>query len=215
MPKAADKSVTFAMPYGQYGGAQFAICKPMDIKRRRFLWRAWMPAPMASVSRDDMVKLDEGQWDKLSLPYALFIGHNPSNADAMRNDMTIIRETFFCRQLERSILLKLNISDICATDPAELDNHRIVVEKMNLDMIAKAARSAADILFVSGVPHRSITGATELVMRELIRVYGDRPKCLGLTATGWPRHPSRIHAAAPILSLAKCLSHYDRTGKNV
>lgn len=206
------KSAVFAMPYGEYGGASFAP----DTKtlRRRFLWRAWASEPLAGVSVRDQERFDRGDWASLSKPFALFIGHNPSKADGSKNDMTILRELFFTKRMGHCYFLKVNACDICATDPAELDKLLTTHNQDNLDLIAQAASHATDIVFATGAPHRLVYRACVDLMQDLSHRYGAKVKCLGLTATGWPRHPSRLASSADLDSLGAALRRYEQDGRN-
>jgi hypothetical protein len=86
------------MPLGMRGGAEFRG----DRKQYRpLLWREW-GAPGAA--------------------YHLFIGMNPSTADAMVNDPTVATEIRLCMRWGVSAYRKCNVSDYRATSPKDLRN---------------------------------------------------------------------------------------------
>lgn len=128
------------------------------------------------------------RWD--SGPPLVFVGLNPSTADAHQDDPTLRRVMGFARRLGAPAVLLVNLFSLRATDPRELwsaeeserngpsaDRH-----------LRQAVRCAAGVVACWGaVPEAGVRRARR-VLRRL-----DRDQVpvgvLGLTKHGHPRHP--------------------------
>jgi hypothetical protein len=171
-----------------YGGAIFSD----DGLYRHWLWRMWPAAPLAQVFAVNCGWLNGGMFELLNLPYALFIGHNPSKADGKMNDMTVIREIDITKRLGYSCYVKMNVVDRCATDPMELGGDLLGdagQAGFRRIMFWRAVRGASRIILATGNPHKLIAGMAKQMIEELSR---NELWCMGTTADGWPRHPSRL-----------------------
>lgn len=164
-----------ALPPGMAGGAEFSTCG----RYRRALWRRW----------DDLLAHQGG--------YVLFIGMNPSMADADHNDPTITREIGFARRWGFRHLVKCNIGDYRATHPRDLPSDPAeACTQENLAAIEEKAKGAQRIVMAHGAPPAPLRLAAQQVF-SMLSVSLERPVfCLGFTSGMWPRHPLYLPNAA-------------------
>ena len=122
---------------------------------------------------------------------ALWIGCNPSTADAEYNDPTIIREINFTKMFGCNCYIKMNVLDYRATNPKNLpiDNAR---SKYNFDNICNEVEQLEDddlVIFAHGNPpskdHVLDFKRIYLYVRE---IHPDIISCLGTTKAGWAKH---------------------------
>ncbi|MCA9242371.1 MAG: DUF1643 domain-containing protein [Phycisphaerales bacterium] len=137
-------------------GATFSRCR----RYRYALWRVW----------------DNG-------PLALFIGLNPSTADAERNDPTVRRCIGFARDWGYAGLLVANIFAFRSTDPKGLTETANPVGPRNNHWIVRLHQRADITIAAWGVG-----GALHNRGRAVLSRLTD-PHCLGETKAGAPRHP--------------------------
>jgi len=128
---------------------------------------------------------------------------NPSTATAEKDDATIRRCIGFSRLWGYAGLLVVNLFAFRATKPADLIVHLResgrtpgpdrVIEPENLSWIAAVARRPGPIVAAWGAWARRIPGIdVELRrIRAMARNSGEWV-CLGVTATGEPRHPLMV-----------------------
>ena len=113
---------------------------------------------------------------------------NPSTADGSRDDPTIRRVIGFSRRWGFASALVVNLFAWRATRPADLLDAEDPVGPDNdgtvLDVVA---RSDAILLAHGALPRRLAPRAE--VVAALLRGAGPGVRCLGRTASGWPRHP--------------------------
>lgn len=116
----------------------------------------------------------------------LFIGMNPSTADATVNDPTIRRELAFAKAWGYTQLWKVNLGAWRATNPKDLQGVADPVGRENDNWIKHFAAAASRIVCAWGVPPQPLKHRPEEVLRMLrgLPVYH-----LGLTKDGHPRHP--------------------------
>ncbi len=144
---------------------------------------------------------------------ALFVMLNPSTADAVADDMTVKKCLGFARGLGLDRIGIVNLFTVRATDPSAL---RLIAER-NGDEADAYIRAALDwlreggkrgsLIFAYGsspwagtkLNDKSMAGALIRAQAERIKFVRDealrrelQPMALGLTADGWPRHPSRF-----------------------
>lgn len=133
--------------------------------------------------------------------YALWIGMNPSTADANFNDPTVTREVIYTqRRLGLGSYVKCNISDYRATDPKVFrtlprDERR---SSVNLPTIVTQAAGAKVVIFAFGAVDkclRDLADETVAAVREL----GRETFCVGYTKDGFPRHPLYMPGDPPLL----------------
>jgi hypothetical protein len=166
--------IRLPMEKGVTGGAEFSPCG----RYRRMLWRQWGSSGST----------------------VLFIGMNPSTADAEVDDPTIRREIGFARRLGAARLVKCNIGDYRATNPKDL-LPLLTVEACTLANVAEISlqvRAADMIVMAHGVPPAPLLQPAREIAALITRI--DRPMfCLGLTKDGWPRHPLYAPRSAPLI----------------
>lgn len=155
-----------ALPEGVCGAALFSPCG----RYRHSLRRDWTP-PGAR-------------------PRAiLFIGLNPSVADAEVSDPTCHRELNFARDWGYTRYLKGNILDWRATSPRDLPREASVARSpRNLHVLLSMAFEAEVIVMATGnVPVRFawIEAETRDTLRATCRPF----MCLGRNKTGFAKHP--------------------------
>ncbi|WP_262027608.1 DUF1643 domain-containing protein [Microvirga sp. Mcv34] len=132
-------------------------------------------------------------------PFVLFVGMNPSTADATVDDPTVRREWGFARRLGFSRYVKANVMDYRATDPKDLLAPGVEPRSAeNLPEIVRLAKMAGLVVMAFGAlpkPLRHYANETVSALREA----GVALHCLGYTADGSPRHPLYLRSDAPLL----------------
>ena len=154
------------------------------------------------------------------LPALLFIGLNPSRADDRRDDPTLRRLLGFCRQWGYGALEVVNLFGRISPAPASLRrspdpvgeaNDRWLQRALGAQLAAATPGQAGAIWLGWGNQGGWRQRDREL-LRLLDRALAERDQrqalsllCLGLTASGQPRHPLYVAAAsAPqLLTLAQ------------
>lgn len=148
---------------------------------------------------------NEDKWrytlGRAGLPTLFVVGLNPSTATAERSDPTVSRVAKVAKANGYAGFAMLNLYPIRATDyrtlPAKVDK---VAFDRNLDAIeALVTEHAAPTLWAawgeSVLHHRFFMRSRDELIR---RLQPHRPKWVRfgeLTATGHPRHPSRLNYA--------------------
>jgi hypothetical protein len=121
----------------------------------------------------------------------LWIMLNPSTADDQRDDPTIRRCIGFSRAWGFGAMRAVNLYALRATDPADLRAHPEPVGPDTDRHIARAAAGANIIVAAWGA--FPLAKARAAPVLDLIA----RPvRCLGLTASGAPRHPLYVPRTA-------------------
>lgn len=137
------------------------------------LWRRWVP--------DGRVLL----WILL----------NPSTADAVQDDPTIVRCIRFAARWGYGAIRVINLFALRATDPRELYAAADPVGPQN-DAIAEKALPAADGVICAWGNHGQLNDRGARVQEMLSRHRCD-PRILGVTRLGQPMHPLYIAYSAP------------------
>ena len=153
----ADPRADLAAP----SGARFSGCR----RYRHVLWRSWAP--------------DAGS--------VVFVGLNPSTADASRNDPTIRRCVGFAHDWGFGAMVMVNLFDVRATDPAVMRRRRAPLSRANDAVLLEHARRASLVVAAWGA-HGAHRGRADAV-RALLKRHGVEARCFGLTASGEPLHP--------------------------
>jgi hypothetical protein len=156
-------------------GAIFSDCEAY----RYLLWRQWKE-----------IGAREGT--------VLGCGLNPSIADHMILDPTMVRFIGFTRRLGYARFEMVNAYGFRSTDPRGLhhladpvgpDNDQVIAERM----------AAAEVIIVGW-------GAFPLAAaraRRVVELASGKPlHCLGITQAGWPRHPLYLRSDAPLIPWA-------------
>jgi hypothetical protein len=133
--------------------------------------------------------------------FILWIGLNPSTADASYNDPTIGREMDFSMAWDADALVKCNIADYRATDPKALTAPGVVpCSRINLPMIRDIAKHA-DRIVVGWGSMDKVRSLTHLAVdvESALHADGHRLWCLGLTANSSPKHPLYVKGDTPLV----------------
>lgn len=170
--------VRLALMPGVNGDARFSDCG-----RYRQLMRRWVG-------------------DDFPQRYVLFIGMNPSTADATANDPTCAREWTFANREGYSGMVKANVGDYRATDPKMLLAPGVVaVSEQNLPTIRTAAAAASLVIMCHGKLNKALAPAGKALVEALTA--DDIPLwCFGTNADGSPKHPLYLRADTPLVRFA-------------
>ena len=131
-------------------------------------------------------------WDQ-RLPTVLFIGLNPSIADAEVDDPTLTRCINFAKAWRCGGLLMGNLFAYRATDPKQLNRVSNPVGPDN-DMWLARLRSGVELAVAAWGYRGTLYDRAAAVAERMGELH-----CLGTTRTGAPRHPLYVRAiAAPV-----------------
>lgn len=131
--------------------------------------------------------------------YILFIGMNPSTADAMVDDPTCAREWTFARREGFSGMVKCNVGDYRATHPKMLLQPGVeAVSPANIPTIRQAAAGADLVVLCHGKLNRALAPAGREIV-EVLRSDGVKLWCFGTNADGSPKHPLYLRADTPLV----------------
>lgn len=169
--------VRIRLPDGVAGEAQFSPCG----RYRQTLVRDWTPA--GTVPRA-----------------VVFVGMNPSVADAAVSDPTCHRELGFARRWGFTRYLKANMLDWRATSPRDLPaDPGLAASPANLPAILALAAEAEQVVLAYGklAPRYAPVVATTL---EALRATGKPLFCLGRNADGSAKHPLYLRADSPLIA---------------
>ncbi|MEM1183680.1 MAG: DUF1643 domain-containing protein [Planctomycetota bacterium] len=126
-------------------------------------------------------------------PSLVFIGLNPSTADADLDDPTIRRCVGFAKRDGYGGLHMLNLYAFRSTDPKRVVEAEDAVGPDN-DAALREGTDAADVVASWGAIHWSTIRAT----RVLSMIDPKNLWCLGRTKHGHPRHPLYVKADRPL-----------------
>jgi hypothetical protein len=113
----------------------------------------------------------------------LFVGLNPSTADARTDDPTIRRCIGFAQRWQFGTLIVANLYALRSSDPSKLATARDPVGPENDRWLRRLSRHAA-VTVVAWGAHPAVR-ERETTVLDLF----DAPMCLGMTLAGHPRHP--------------------------
>lgn len=175
-PHDAGGKTRLAMIDGVDGKAEFSECG----RYRLWLSRDW-------------------SWQRLTdgrNQFALWIGMNPSVAEADVDDPTIRREMAFTRAAGLQTYVKCNVMDYRATDPKALLSIAPRSDK-NIECIVGMASSprCSRIIAAWGALPKPLRRYADDVVTAL---RGKQLYCLGRTANGSPRHPLYLPGTAQL-----------------
>lgn len=131
---------------------------------------------------------------------AAFVLLNPSTADAQRDDPTIRRCMGFARAWGFAALEVVNLFAWRATRPQALRQAAAPVGPENDAHLLRAARGAGRVVLAWGI-HGALDGRAAAVC-ALLAGAGLRPRCLGHTRNGQPRHVLYLPRDAPCVPYA-------------
>jgi len=155
----------------------------------------------ATFSADGRYRQLMRRWtgNSFSIRYILFIGMNPSTADATANDPTCAREWTFANREGYTAMVKANVGDYRATDPKMLLAPGLVaVSDENLPAIRKAAAGADFVILCHGKLNKALAPAGRALV-EALRADGVDLWCFGINGDGSPKHPLYLRADTPLV----------------
>lgn len=130
--------------------------------------------------------------------YVLFIGMNPSTADASVNDPTCAREWTFSQREGFDAMVKANVGDYRATHPKMLLEPGVEASSPdNLPAIRKAAAGAGLVVLCHGKLNKALAPAGKALI-EALRRDGVPLWCFGTNADGSPKHPLYLRGDTPL-----------------
>lgn len=127
----------------------------------------------------------------------LWIMLNPSTADGEQDDPTIRRCIGFTQRWGFPGMMVVNLFALRATNPKELLDHPDPAGPDNAQFIHEEAKAAGLIVAAWG----SNKMAQEGCGRATAMLRGLPVKCLGVTASGQPRHPLYVPNKQPLVEL--------------
>ena len=131
--------------------------------------------------------------------HILFIGMNPSTADATVNDPTCAREWTFARREGYEAMAKGNVGDYRATDPKMLLAPGVVAcSPANLPSLREAAERADKVVLCHGKLNKALALAGKELVAAL-RSDGIALWCFGMNGDGSPKHPLYLRLDTPIV----------------
>ena len=117
------------------------------------------------------------------LPQCTFIGLNPSTADAHRDDPTLRRCMNFANHWGYGSILLVNLFALRSTDPRALRLSDDPQGPRANEWLRRASRESALVIAAWG------NGGHLLDRANRALPWIEHPHCLGLTASGMPKHP--------------------------
>jgi len=149
----------------------------------------------AVISRDGRYRYALRRvWDTTK-PTLLFIGLNPSTADARVDDPTLRRCIRFARTWGFGQVTVANLFAYRTPSPSELRRARDPIGPRN-DAWLRRLIGDADEVAVAWGNHGSYLARDRTVLAML-----ERPKCLGVSRRGLPKHPLYIRATTTLRDL--------------
>jgi hypothetical protein len=121
-------------------------------------------------------------WDP-ALAHCVFIGLNPSTADAREDDPTLRRCLSFARGWGYGSLLLVNLFSLRATDPRALKMASDPIGPRTDLWLRRAAAETDTVIAAWG--NGGLLMNRGMTVHQMLK----NPCCLGLTALGMPRHP--------------------------
>ena len=130
--------------------------------------------------------------------YILFIGMNPSTADATINDPTCAREWTFARREGFDAMVKANVGAYRATDPKMLLQPGVVASsRENLPAIRRVAADAGLIVLCHGKLNKALASAGRDLI-DALKADARSLWCFGTNSDGSPKHPLYLKADTPL-----------------
>lgn len=168
--------VRLKLPDGVIGGATFSECG----RYRQALTRDWTP---------------EGARPRT----ILFIGMNPSVADAEASDPTCHRELTFSRGWGYTRYLKGNVLDWRATSPKDIPaDASLACSADNIPVLTQMAGEAEEIVLAYGKLHKRFQRVTDAVLAAMVAT-GKPLRCFGLNQDGSAKHPLYLRKDAQLI----------------
>lgn len=155
----------------------------------------------ATFSADGRYRQLMRRWLGEAFPkrYIMFIGMNPSTADATVNDPTCAREWTFAQREGFDAMVKANVGDYRATDPKMLLAPGVVaVSAENIPTIREAAAKAGRVVLCHGKLNKALAPAGKEIV-DALKADGIELWCLGKNGDGSPKHPLYLRADTPLV----------------
>ena len=133
---------------------------------------------------------------KKSSKEIIFIGLNPSSANASNNDSTLTRVINFCRHWDYGSLTVINLFGIVATNPRHLLLYNDPIGWRNNSELNKhinywSHNPMCDLWIGWGV-NGNIMNRNREILEKIKKYYFKTPYIIGLTKGGHPKHPLYI-----------------------
>ena len=155
----------------------------------------------AMMSADGRYRQRMRRWlgDTFPRHYIVFVGMNPSTADATVDDPTCAREWNFARREGFSGMVKCNVGDYRATHPKMLVQPGVeAVSPANIPVIREVAAGAARVVLCHGKLNKALAPAGREIVAAL-QADGIDLWCFGTNADGSPKHPLYLRADTPLV----------------
>ncbi len=134
-------------------------------------------------------------WHALQ-PQVMFIGLNPSTADETTDDQTIRRCVNFAKDWGFGGIYMLNLFAFRATQPSVMKEENHPSGRLNHDYIDDFA-DGVDLIVAAWGANGDHMRANDRITALITR---NHPMfCLGRTADGHPKHPSRLAKVTPLV----------------
>lgn len=168
--------VRLRLPDDVRGSARFSSCG----QYRQTLERDWTPPELLQKT-------------------VLFVGMNPSVADAEVSDPTCHRELLFARDWGYTIYLKGNVLDWRATSPKDIpENLELARSRENLPALIDMASRSDLIVLAYGKMHRRYAPIIEETI-SMLSAMGKPMRCFGLNKDGSAKHPLYLRKDAALM----------------
>jgi hypothetical protein len=162
-------------------------------------WTEATPRSSAELSADGMYRWTlRRRWGRKDGRRIAWVMLNPSTADAELDDQTVLRCRYYSAAAGFDELVVVNLVAFRATDPdAVIAAHRAgvnVVGAGNVGVIADVLATVDAVAYAWGATLRQFTraGVPRLDVEDIAARRALPVLCLGYTADGSPRHPSRL-----------------------
>ncbi|MFF7335389.1 DUF1643 domain-containing protein [Streptomyces sp. NPDC008150] len=175
LPADTELSVHVEEETGATGDLAAAVFDSQRRTYRYLLTRIWNPA----------------------MPPAVFVMLNPSTADASSNDPTIRRCLSYAVREQAGGIVIANLFALRSTDPRALTRHSDPVGPYNDAFLRRAAAGAHRVIAAWG--GGGFQGGRAERVLEMLGGMRIPVSCLGVTATGQPRHPLYLRKDAALV----------------
>jgi len=122
-------------------------------------------------------------WDE-SLPTVMFVGLNPSTADAIEDDPTINKCIKFAKSWGYGALIMSNLFAFRSTDPDKLKTEIDPIGSEN-DMWIERLVNKSDLIIAAWGNHGSYLDQDKKILKK----FQGRLHCLQINKSGQPAHP--------------------------
>ena len=123
----------------------------------------------------------------------IFVGLNPSKADAITNDLTLIRLISFCTLWGYGSLTVINLFGKITKDPRQLLSNEDPIGSQNDSVLNKNiyywSKAQMCDLWIGWGTKGIIMNRNKKVLSQIKKSCSKKPLIIGLTKAGHPRHP--------------------------